>query len=313
MNGLELSRGYFEEFGRPVLEKEFADILEYIAVGFTGSGSEHYGFDDEISRDHDYEPGFCIFLPDEDIVDRRTAFLLERAYSKLPKEYMGAKKQLLSPVGGGRNGVFRTADFYQRATGTPDGRLSAMQWLKMPDYALSEAVNGEIFLDNPGEVTAIRKRLKEMPRDIMLKRIAGNLLLAAQAGQYNFSRCVSHVEYEAAALAAVEFVKAAMKVIFLLHGEYMPYYKWSFRALRGIEGEAETADDLSFILLGDCVLTDEKQDRIEKVSSHIISMLIDKELTGAICGDLEKHAYSVNDKITDGELRNMHILAAVGD
>ena len=33
-----------------MLESEFADILPFLAAGFTGSGSEHYGYDDEISR-----------------------------------------------------------------------------------------------------------------------------------------------------------------------------------------------------------------------------------------------------------------------
>ena len=77
MNGLELARGYFEDFGKPMLESDFADILPFLAAGFVGSGSEHYGYDDEVSRDHDFEPGFCIFLPGEDIVDRRRAFQLE--------------------------------------------------------------------------------------------------------------------------------------------------------------------------------------------------------------------------------------------
>ena len=53
MNGLELARGYYEEYGKPMLEGGFADILPYLAIGFVGSGSEHYGFDDEVSRDHD--------------------------------------------------------------------------------------------------------------------------------------------------------------------------------------------------------------------------------------------------------------------
>lgn len=100
MNGLELARGYYEEYGKPMLEGGFADILPYLAIGFVGSGSEHYGFDDEVSRDHDYEPGFCIFLPGEDIVTRRQAFLLERAYAKLPKEYKNVKRQPISPSAG---------------------------------------------------------------------------------------------------------------------------------------------------------------------------------------------------------------------
>lgn len=314
MNGLELARGYYEEYGRPMLESGFADILPYLAIGFVGSGSEHYGFDDEVSRDHDYEPGFCIFLPGEDIVTRRQEFLLERAYAKLPKEYKNVKRQPISPVGGNRNGVIRTADFYTAKIGTPDGSLSLEAWLHIPDYALAEAVNGEIFYDGYGEFTGIREKLRRMPEDIRLKRLAGNLLIMAQAGQYNFARCLKHGEPEAAQLACVEFVKAAMQSAFLLERRYMPYYKWSFRALRGLEGGTELAGKLSLLLGGDNstpATAETKYDTIEEVAAMTITSLREKELTDAVCGDLEKHAYSVNDHIRDSNVRNMHILAAV--
>lgn len=314
MKGLELSRGYFEEYGKPMLEREFADILPFIAVGFTGSGSEHYGFDDEISKDHDFEPGFCIFLPDETVVDRRKAFLLERAYAKLPKEYMGVSRQIVSPVGGSRNGVIRTADYYLKAVGSADGNLTVQQWLTLPDYALAEAVNGEIFFDNYGEVSAIREYLTEMPEDVRYKRLAGNLLLMGQSGQYNFMRCLSHGEAEAAQLACNEFVSAAMKATFLLHERYMPYYKWSFRALRQLWGAEELADKLSFLLFGDnrdTSVAEEKFNTIEEIAYNLISELKERGLSEATCGDLEKHAYSLNDKISDSYIRNLHILATV--
>lgn len=314
MNGLELARGYYEEYGKPMLEGGFADILPYLAIGFVGSGSEHYGFDDEVSRDHDYEPGFCIFLPGEDIVTRRQEFLLERAYAKLPKEYKNVKRQPISPVGGNRNGVIRTADFYTAKVGVPDGNLSLEAWLHIPDYALAEAVNGEVFYDGYGEFTGIREKLRRMPEDIRLKRLAGNLLIMAQAGQYNFARCLKHGEPEAAQLACVEFVKAAMQSAFLLERRYMPYYKWSFRALRGLEGGAALAGKLSLLLGGDNstpATAETKYDTIEEVAAMTITSLREKELTDAVCGDLEKHAYSVNDHIRDSNVRNMHILAAV--
>jgi len=311
MNGLELSKGYFEEYGKNMLEDNFADIVPYIAVGFVGSGSEHSGFDDEVSKDHDFEPGFCIFLPSEDIVDRRQAFQLERAYAKLPQEYCGFNRQKLSPVGGNRNGVIRTCDFYQNAVGSPDGNLSVEAWLHIPDYALSDATNGEIYFDNYGEFTKIRKNLKNMPTDIMLKRLAGNLLIMAQSGQYNFLRCIKHGEPEAAQLACVEFVNATLKTLFLLNNRYMPYYKWSFKAIRRLENMGDIADMLSSLLFGDILCAEQKYDTIEKTASIIINLLQSKNLTNAICGDLEKHAYSVNDKILDGEIRNMHILTAI--
>lgn len=314
MNGLELSRGYFEEYGRAMLENDFKELLPYIAVGFTGSGSEHYGFDDDISRDHDYEPGFCVFLPDEDTVDRRNAFLLERAYAKLPKEYCGIKRQPVSPVGGSRHGVLRTGEFFLSAVGSPDGELTVDNWLHIPDYALAEAVNGEIFFDRYGQVTAIRDKLKNMPSDVLLKRLAGNLLIMAQSGQYNFVRCLRHGENDAAQLACFEFVNAAMKTVFLLHGEYMPYYKWSFHALRLLDGTDEVADRLSFLLKGDNgdnETAEKKYEFIEKTASDIIELLKERDITSAVCGDLERHAYSVNDKIKDSGVRNMHILTAV--
>lgn len=314
MNGLELSHGYYETYGKAMLENDFADVLPYLAVGFVGSGSEHCGFDDEVSRDHDYEPGFCIFLPGEDVVDRARAFQLERAYAKLPKEYCGVKRLPISPVGGNRNGVIRTADFYTAAVGSPDGSLSVQEWIHIPDYALAEAVNGEVFFDHYGEFSKIREGLMEMPNDIKLKRIAGNLLIMAQSGQYNFVRCLQHGEPEAAQLACVEFVNSAMKVLFLLNGRYMPYYKWSFRALRQIDGASEFARKLSFLLFADhrdTVLAEQKYSTIEEIASRIIAELQAKGLTNAICGDLEKHAYSVNDKIRDSTVRNLHILASI--
>ena len=314
MHGIELSRGYFEEYGKPMLERDFADILHFIAAGFVGSGSEHLGYDDEISQDHDFEPGFCIFLPSEDIIDRRTAFLLERAYEKLPKEYMGVARQKISPVGGNRNGVLRTAEFYLSKTGTPDGVLSNEAWLTLPDYALLEAVNGEVYFDNYGEFTKIREILKNQPEDIKLKKLAGNLLIMAQAGQYNFTRCLNHGEKEAAQMALFEFVNAALKTVFLLNDRYMPYYKWSFRSLREFDTDNFYGDNLSLLLYGDnndFDVADLKYEAVEKIAGRIIDILQEQNLTKAICGDLEKHAYSVNDKITDCALRNMNILAGV--
>ena len=316
MTGLEIARGYYEEYGRIMLESEFADILPFLAAGFVGSGSEHYGYDDEVSRDHDFEPGFCIFLPGEDIVDRRRAFQLERAYARLPQEYAGIKRQRISPVGGRRNGVIRTDEFYLKSIGSSNGKLSAEQWLRLPDYTLAEAVNGEVFFDNYGEFSKIREELICMPEDIKLKRLAGNLLIMAQSGQYNFVRCLKHGEPEAAQLACVEFVNAAMKTIFLLQDRYMPYYKWSFRALRGLVGTKELSEKLSFLLFGDNrddMAAKQKVDIMEEIASETITRLQDKELTRAICGDLEKHAYSVNDRIADSNIRNMNILIAVGE
>ena len=313
MNGLELSRAFYESYGAPLLQEQFPEQEGLVAVGLLGSGSECLGFDDEVSQDHDFEPGFCLLLPGEDVIDRRTAFLLERAYAKLPKAFMGFKRSAVAPVGGARHGVLRTADFFTEKVGAPDGILTMDQWLKLPQQALLEATAGEIFRDDLGEVTAIRTALSAMPEDVRRKRLAGHLLVMAQAGQYNYLRCLKHGEPAAGQLAVNEFVKSCIEVVFLLNKAYAPYYKWSFRALRRLPRLSLTAETLEYLLTtgNDRSLAESKYDMIESTASDIIDELQTQGLTKAICGDLEKHAYSVNDGIEDGDVRNLNIFYAI--
>ena len=88
MKGLTIAEEYYKQYGAPMLHEEFPELEGIVAVGLCGSGSECMGYDDELSKDHDFEPGFLIFLPPEEVVDRRLAFRLERAYDKLPNEFM---------------------------------------------------------------------------------------------------------------------------------------------------------------------------------------------------------------------------------
>ena len=313
MTGLELSRAYWEAFGVPMIREQFPEYEEIIAAALTGSGSECYGFDDEVSRDHDYEPGFCLFIPGEEIVDRRTAFLLERAYAKLPDEFEGFRRQKLQPVGGQRHGVFRIDEYFTEKIGCPVEEMTMEQWLRLPEYALAEAVNGEVFRDKAELLTDCRKALKDMPEDARRKRLAGRLLLMAQSGQYNYQRCLKHGETGAAQLAVGEFVKNTLSAVFLLNRAYMPYYKWCFRALRALPGGEDLGRSLEWLLTTDNSreIAEDKYFCMEGIASQVIDLLQEQRLTEATCGDLEKHAYSVNNGIRDGEVRNKHILYCV--
>ena len=313
MNGLELSRAFFEEYGRPMLETQFGEWMPYLAAGLFGSGSECFGFDDDVSRDHDFEPGFCIFLPEESVVDRRTAFLMERAYSKLPRTFMGLSRPVLQPVGGARHGFFRTTEFFRKLIGSPHGMLDLREWLSLPEQSLAEATNGELYFDSLGEVTRIRDALRYFPEDVRCKKLAGQLLLMEQAGQYNYERCIAHGETGAAQLAIGEFVSSAMSAVFLLNRQYQPYYKWRFRAFRHLKKLSELADPFEQLLTtgNDPDRAAWKACQIEAVCSAVRSELALQGLSNAEGDDLERHAYAVNDLIENSELRNLHILAAI--
>ena len=96
MKGLEICEKYYRLYGESLFEK-YPELMRRAATGLVGEGSECLGFDDEISRDHDFDFGFCIWLADED--ERDYGFALSRAYASLPKEFMGLKRAADSPVG----------------------------------------------------------------------------------------------------------------------------------------------------------------------------------------------------------------------
>ncbi len=313
MKGLELSKAFYEAYGKEMLEKDFPELLPFLAVGLAGSGSECYGFDDEASRDHDFEPAFCIFLPDEDIIDSKTEFKLERAYAKLPKEFMGFKRSPLNPVGGNRHGVIRTSDFFASKTGSPDGSLSLDAWFSVPEFSLLEATNGEIFSDPSGQFSAIRHKLKYFPESVRLKKLAGHLLLMGQAGQYNYERCLKRGDTAAAQLAIFEFSQSAMHCIFLLNRAYMPYYKWAFKMLKELPVLGKLAADLEYLISSGNEEKEaiKKQEMIEKICSKIAVELRKSGLTHLESSEMERLAYAINDTIPDPNVRNLNILYGV--
>lgn len=312
MNGIELSEAFYKEYGEPMIKEKFPHLTDKIAVGVCGGGSDSFGFDDELSRDHDYEAGFIVFLPDEEKVSRRDEFLVERAYNALPTEFSGVNRPKMSPVGGNRRGVMRYADFFASKTGFPDGKLTTEAWLRIPENYLFEATCGKIFFDGFGEVTRVRKSLSDMPQDAKLKRLAGNLLVMNQSGQYNYARCVKREEGGAAQLALFEFVKAAINCAFLLENKYCPYYKWAFRALKELALGKLIAKPLEHLISSgnSPVEFEEKQHEIENICAVISSKtceIIDKSSEN----NLERLAYFVNDCISSGEVRNLDIFYSV--
>ncbi len=309
MQGLEISREFYLQYGKPMLEEQFPDVLHRIAVGLAGEGSECLGFDDEISRDHDFDAGFCLWITEAD--ERAFGFRLERAYAKLPKEFMGLQRSALSPVGGNRHGVITIESFYTKFLGAPTAPDSIARWLYLPTASLAAASNGEVFSDPLGAFSAVRERLLAgYPEDIRLKKLAAHTVLMAQSGQYNYPRLLARGETGGAQLAVFAFVKHAISAIYLLNNRYEPYYKWTYRGLAQLPVLGHMGDALQWLTETDNTRSnaETKQDVIEDIAALLIRELQNQGLTEAICGDLEKHAYSILDGIRDPNLRNMHIM-----
>ena len=196
-------------------------------------------------------------------------------------------------------------------TGTPDGNLSLGDWFSIPEQTLAEVTNGEIFRDDAGVLTAIRERLSYLPEEVRLKKLTGHLLLLGQAGQYNYGRCIDRGETGGAQLAVIEFAKSAIHAIFLLNKHYLPYYKWQFYVLRTLPLLSNLAAPLEYLIASGNDEPEKKKETIEHVCSAIIRELQEQSLTEFKGTQMEGHAYSVNDRIENGDLRNLHILFGV--
>ncbi len=301
MKGLELSRGFWEELLRPAMEEACPVLLERVAVGLCGGGSDCLGYDDEISRDHAFAAGCMVFLPEED--ERNYGFRLSTVYDRLPREFRGVAAEHRSRMGDGRYGVKTLEGFFRPFTGLPGAPETWRQWMRIPACSLAAATAGEVFYDGPGAFTRIREELRTgMPEDVRVKKIAARAALMAQSGQYNFSRCLRHGETAAARLAAGEFVRECLGMIFLLNRRHMPFYKWAFRAL----GELDVLSEQKTAL--EEILDEPTQERIEEVSAAVIETLRTQGLTEGHWDFLEPHAYEIMKHIENPEIAGLHVM-----
>ncbi|WP_062200669.1 tetratricopeptide repeat protein [Demequina salsinemoris] len=240
MTGLALSRAFWEEHGRPMLER-YPEHRGRIAAGLVGHGSECYGFDDDLSRDHDFGPGFCLWLTEADHAEIGSR--LQADYEALPSTFLGfgPRVETTRAQGEGRRvGVFEIADFFQGITGLPSAPPADQPhlWVTLEEATLAAATNGEVFADPYGAFSSVRGAFTRMPDDARLARIGQRLGMMAQAGQYNVPRMLARGDGEAAWLSVAEFVKAAASLVFLLNRPtavgYLPYYKWQGAAMRAL-------------------------------------------------------------------------------
>ena len=306
MKGLELCRLYYEEVGAPALKARFPELMGRAAVGLAGQGSDCLGFDDEYSRDHDFGPGFLIWLTDEDY--GRYGAELQAAYEELPREFRGYTRKP-THTGSQRVGVMRTTDFYNYYIGctVPE---SLMKWVRIQEHFLATCTSGEVFEDGLGEFTAIRNALLPCyPEDVRLKKLAARAATMAQAGQYNYFRMMRRGDVFGARLALAEFLNASLSMMYLLNFRYEPFYKWQFA---GAGGLVAMADALPY--LKDIAASSTRRDEraigndIERACAVTISELKLQGLTDADGDYMEPHAYSIMAHIEDETIRNLHVM-----
>ncbi len=228
LSGLQLAKKFYEEVGAKMIHEKFPEYEDKIAVGFVGEGSERFGFDDQYSIDHDFGPGFCMWVTKT--VYSEIGEQLQEEYDKLPTTYMGITR-INTLMAQGRVGVQLIGDFYEKYTGFRQSPEKVEDWIDIDDYKLATVTNGEVFRDDLGIFTDIRNHFMMQPEKARLVKLAREISAMAQTGQVNYGRSMGRKDYVTATLCIGQFMEHTMKCLYILNKKYAPYYKWLFKGI----------------------------------------------------------------------------------
>lgn len=303
VNGLTLSKEYYETYGKPMIESRFPKYADRIAVGLVGEGSDCFGFDDALSMDHDWGPSFCMWVSDETYVEIGEE--LQEAYEALPKEYKGYVYKE-SPQGQGRRGVLRISDFYEGLLGKEncpkdweafsgvhqentdaDEQHSNLHWADISKHRLAAAVNGEVFRDEEGTFTAIRNQLKTgYPERLCYLEIAEGVAKFSQDLQYNYGRMLKRGNKATAQMILSDGIKEALKLLYLIAGDYAPHDKWLWAGLRKKPAYSEVLALLEKLLLESAA---DKEAQIETIGEKMAYILYGADIISDVNPFLQEH------------------------
>jgi hypothetical protein len=302
VNGLRLAEAYYRDVGAPMIGERFGSFADRIAVGLVGPGSECLGFDDELSRDHDWGPAFSMWLTDED--SDEIGGELQRAYAQLPATFMGYGPRLASPGEEWRVGASTTGAFFTRFTGLAHVPTATSEWLRIPEHSLASCTNGKVFHDPLGEFTRWREALLGYyPEDVRLSKIASVCITIAQTGQYNYTRSFRRREAFSAQYSAIRFCSDAMLLVFMLNRRYAPFYKWLHRAVGELPllGRAVQAHVAALL---DDRSADTRASMMEEIAALLVAELRRQGLSDSTSDFLLDHAPLVQERISDRVLRS---------
>lgn len=232
MNGRELSKFYFFEQGLPLLHKEYPDLTGRVAAGLLSGegimagGSEVAGFDDEISRDHNWGPRFFLIMAEDDcrsVGDEVQAYL----EAELPEECHGFR---LSPASFSENKChIVTPEQIARANvghATPPSRDA--EWLAIPEHRLFELTSSFVFYEPRPLMTPLLERFAYYPGPVWRKRLA--FVWFAMALGANGFRTARRGNVVTTQMFVAWMLECVMRAAFLLRRRYAPHRKWLFHA-----------------------------------------------------------------------------------
>lgn len=314
--GLEMSKIFYTEYGKPMIDMEFGSYKNSMAFGLVGQGSECFGYDDEISRDHDFAPGFCIWIPQS--LKDEMGQKIQHSYDILPiNDFLISHKDefnlnlrdvFMTGARANRIGVHSIEEFFFEHTGITHEPETFEDWTKAHPMFISEVVNGEVYEDNLGEFSKIRNKwMSFYPEDILKKKVAANCAMSAKTGQFNYKRSLDRKDLYSAYNCCVEFIKKISATLYLLNNKYIPYYKWVFRGMDDFTICTDAVPLLKELTQYTEKDSDKKIQLIEQISIIIIKELKQRSWSNGCTDYLLDHAKIIMKTIKDKNIASMNL------
>lgn len=206
-----------------------------LALAFFGPGSDVLGYDTARSMDHDWGPRLAIVVPEssrEDVagkVDEAVDRLLPATVSGFPTRFSYHPDGTLFADAKGkihRLQVTSVPQTLREAAGIDslDGLTSAV-WLSTPMQSLLEITSGEVFTDDDGSFTALRKALAFYPEDILRYQLSALWMRVGQVQPF-IGRTGEVGDDTGSAAITASIARDLMRIALLQSGRYPPYAKW---------------------------------------------------------------------------------------
>jgi hypothetical protein len=155
---IDVSREFFEEVVRPILEREFPEEAAQTAFGVFGYGSEVLRLDDAYSRDHHWGLRINALMPDA-LFHARAEPLMRALSAKVPPTFRGYSLREGYTRWGGLE-LASLEGYLERTIGLDRPPRTYQEWLSLPEEDIIHVVEGEVWHDPSGRFSAIREALR---------------------------------------------------------------------------------------------------------------------------------------------------------
>jgi hypothetical protein len=225
VSGGELARRFHADVVAPLLARAMPG-LGY-AAGRLGSGSDVLGFDDAMSRDHDWGCRLTLLVDeaDRDAVPQIAA-LLER---ELPGSYLGHPVRFPVTWDSSRTHNVDVATVGGFATGRlgvdPAGGLPVLDWLVLTGQSVLEVIAGPVFTDRTTQLAPVRAALRWYPPDVERYVLATGWQRLSQEMPM-VGRSAERGDELGSRLLSARLADDLMWLAFAVSRRWPPYAKW---------------------------------------------------------------------------------------